>query len=117
MVIGEATEVKDLNEKRRGLDVVVEHIIPGRSRDAGRRRRRSCLPACSCARLTESSAKVRTGGQPTRTRTMTSSVWAGVVPFTHRVDGTDRSTRPGALTPIPGLRRAYRVGRRRDAPS
>ena len=29
-----ATEVKDLDEKRRGLDLMVDHIIPGRSRDA-----------------------------------------------------------------------------------
>ena len=30
VIIGKATEVKDLDEKRRGLDLMVDHIIPGR---------------------------------------------------------------------------------------
>ena len=34
VIIGQATEVKDLDEKRDGLEPLVEHIIPGRSRDA-----------------------------------------------------------------------------------
>ncbi len=32
MVIGDATEVTDLDEKRAGLDLLVEHILPGRTR-------------------------------------------------------------------------------------
>ena len=31
VIIGDATEVKDLDEKRLGLELLVEHIIPGRS--------------------------------------------------------------------------------------
>src|SRR6202453_527477 len=33
VVIGNASEVKDLDEKRQGLDSLVDHIIPGRSAD------------------------------------------------------------------------------------
>ena len=32
VILGSATEVKDLDEKDRGLSLMVEHIIPGRSR-------------------------------------------------------------------------------------
>src|SRR5580698_1825006 len=34
VIIGEASEVADLDEKRCGLERMVDHIIPGRSRDA-----------------------------------------------------------------------------------
>jgi nitroimidazol reductase NimA-like FMN-containing flavoprotein (pyridoxamine 5'-phosphate oxidase superfamily) len=34
MIIGHASEVKDPEERRRGLDALVNHIIPERSRDA-----------------------------------------------------------------------------------
>ena len=32
VLIGEATEVKDLDEKRAGLESLVEHIVPGSDR-------------------------------------------------------------------------------------
>src|ERR1700678_165834 len=62
MVIGKATEVTDLDEKRRGLESLVEHIIPGRSRDA-RPPTEKELRSTMLLRLplTESSSKVRTG--------------------------------------------------------
>src|SRR6202030_2376299 len=62
VIIGTATEVKDLDEKRRGLDRMVEHIIPGRSRDA-RPPTEKELRSTMLLKLplTESSAKVRTG--------------------------------------------------------
>src|ERR1700678_1456692 len=34
VIIGDATEVTDLDEKRIGLEALVEHIIPGRTLDA-----------------------------------------------------------------------------------
>ena len=34
VILGSASEVKDLDEKARGLEVMVDHIVPGRSRDA-----------------------------------------------------------------------------------
>src|ERR1700678_1246471 len=62
VIIGDATEVTDLDEKRIGLESLVEHIIPGRSRDA-RPPTEKELRSTMLLRLplTESSSKVRTG--------------------------------------------------------
>jgi nitroimidazol reductase NimA-like FMN-containing flavoprotein (pyridoxamine 5'-phosphate oxidase superfamily) len=83
VVIGDATEVRDLDEKRAGLELLVEHIIPGRSADARpptetelRATMLLCLP------LTESSAKVRTGWPDDEDEDYDLEVWAGVIPFT-----------------------------------
>ncbi len=83
VIIGDATEVTDLDEKRRGLDLLVEHILPGRTADA-RPPTEKELRSTMLLRLplSESSAKVRIGwplddededyGLP---------VWAGVLPL------------------------------------
>ncbi len=62
MATRNATEIPDLDEKRAGLDLLVEHIIPGRTRDARepveeevRSTMLADLP------ITEPSAKARTG--------------------------------------------------------
>jgi hypothetical protein len=82
MIIGSATEVKDLDEKRIGLESLVEHIIPGRSADA-RPPTEKELKSTMLLRLpiTESSAKVRTGWPADDDEDYDLSVWAGVIPF------------------------------------
>jgi nitroimidazol reductase NimA-like FMN-containing flavoprotein (pyridoxamine 5'-phosphate oxidase superfamily) len=86
VIIGEASEVKDLDEKRTGLDALVEHIIPGRTADArppSEKELRSTmllkLP------LTESSAKIRTGWPSDEEDDYDLSIWAGVIPFAPRI--------------------------------
>ncbi len=87
MIIGQAVEISDLEEKRLGLQSLVEHIIPGRSRDARppteKELRSTMLLRLS---LTESSAKVRTGWPADEEEDYDLPVWAGVVPFTHRIE-------------------------------
>jgi hypothetical protein len=87
MIIGHATEVEDLEEKRLGLQSLVEHIIPGRSRDA-RPPTEKELRSTMLLRLplTESSAKVRTGWPTDDEADYDLSIWAGLVPFTHRAE-------------------------------
>ena len=87
VVIGPASEVKDLDEKRAGLERMVDHIIPGRSRDA-RPPTEKELRSTMLLRLplTESSAKVRTGWPADDEEDYDLSVWAGVIPFTHRIE-------------------------------
>ena len=62
VIIGDASEVKDLEEKRIGLEALVEHIIPGRTLDA-RPPTEKELRSTMLLKLplTESSAKIRTG--------------------------------------------------------
>ncbi len=87
MILGSAVEVTDLEEKRLGLEALVEHIIPGRSRDA-RPPTEKELRSTMLLRLplAESSAKVRTGWPADEEEDYDLAIWAGVVPFTHRVE-------------------------------
>lgn len=82
VVIGEATEVRDLDEKRAGLEAMVDHLIPGRNVDA-RQPTELELRETMLLRLpiTEASAKVRTGWPIDEDEDMDLPIWAGVVPF------------------------------------
>jgi nitroimidazol reductase NimA-like FMN-containing flavoprotein (pyridoxamine 5'-phosphate oxidase superfamily) len=87
VIIGPASEVKDLDEKRAGLDLMVDHIIPGRSRDARaptEKELRSTmllrLPLADC------SAKLRTGWPLDEEEDYGLPIWAGVIPFTTVVE-------------------------------
>ncbi len=86
MIIDKALEVKDLDEKRVGLDSLVDHIIPGRSLDARpptEKELRSTM--LLMLPIGESSAKIRTGWPLDDDEDYELPVWAGVVPFTTRV--------------------------------
>jgi uncharacterized protein len=86
VIIGHATEVKDLEEKRTGLEALVEHIIPGRTLDA-RPPTEKELRSTMLLKLplTESSAKIRTGWPSDEEEDYDLSIWAGVIPFSHRI--------------------------------
>src|SRR3984957_3499325 len=87
VIIGNASEVKDLEEKRIGLEALVEHIIPGRTADARpptEKELRSTM--LLTLPLTESSAKIRTGWPCDDDEDYDLSIWAGVIPFSYRVE-------------------------------
>jgi nitroimidazol reductase NimA-like FMN-containing flavoprotein (pyridoxamine 5'-phosphate oxidase superfamily) len=86
MIIGEASEVKDLEEKRIGLEALVEHIIPSRTLEA-RPPTEKELRSTMLLKLplTESSAKIRTGWPSDDEEDYDLSIWAGVIPFTHLI--------------------------------
>jgi nitroimidazol reductase NimA-like FMN-containing flavoprotein (pyridoxamine 5'-phosphate oxidase superfamily) len=82
VVVGTATEVTDPAEKRRALDAVVEHVVPGRvgslrppSENELRATRVVALP------LDEASAKVRTGPPKDDEADYALAVWAGELPL------------------------------------
>jgi uncharacterized protein len=83
VIIGQATEVRDLEEKRHGLELMVDQIIPGRSRDA-RPPTEKELRSTMLLKLPlgESSAKVRTGWPLDEEEDYDLEIWAGVIPFT-----------------------------------
>jgi nitroimidazol reductase NimA-like FMN-containing flavoprotein (pyridoxamine 5'-phosphate oxidase superfamily) len=85
VIIGEAEEVKDLEEKRHGLELLVEHILPGRSADA-RPPTEKELRSTMLLRLPidEASAKVRTGWPLDDDEDYGLPVWAGVIPLRSR---------------------------------
>ena len=87
VIIGQASEVKDSDEKRLGLDALVEHIIPGRTADA-RPPTDKELHSTMLLKLplTESSAKIRAGWPADDDDDYELSIWAGVIPFSHRIE-------------------------------
>jgi hypothetical protein len=87
VIIGPASEVQDLDEKRIGLDLMVDHIIPGRSRDA-RPPTEKELRSTMLLRLPlgECSAKLRSGWPLDDEEDYDLPIWAGVIPFTTVVE-------------------------------
>ena len=83
VVYGHGTEVTDPVEKRRALEAVVEHIVPGRTADA-RGPNDSELRATRVVRIPidEASAKVRAGGPKDDPEDIEAGgIWAGHLPL------------------------------------
>nr|WSY56531.1 pyridoxamine 5'-phosphate oxidase family protein [Streptomyces sp. NBC_00886] len=82
VVHGIAHQVTDPEEKRTGLDALVDHVVPGRSADS-RPANKKELAATMVIRLDldEVSAKLRTGGANDDPEDLDLAHWAGVVPL------------------------------------
>lgn len=82
VVFGVATEVTDVQEKLRGMEVLTNHVLPGRW-DEARRPNTKEFTQTMVLRLPldEVSAKVRTGPPHDEPEDMNMDVWAGVVPL------------------------------------
>jgi len=91
VALGRARPVADPAEKRAALEAIVEHVLPGRSREVRAPDVRE-LAATTVLRLDleEVSAKVRTGRPLDDPEDMDSPCWAGEVPL-----------RLAALAPVP----------------
>lgn len=107
VIFGTATEVRDADEKRRALLAIVEHVCPGRTRDA-RGPRDEELRATRVLRVPvdEASAKVRTGGPADDPEDLTLDVWAGQIPLS-TVAGSPLPD-DGVSLPAPGYLTRYR---------
>lgn len=81
VVFGKAFEVTDRDEKIRALEVLVEHVVRGRSAEV-RGPNESELRQTSVLALPidEASAKIRTGGPVDDEEDYALPVWAGVLP-------------------------------------
>jgi nitroimidazol reductase NimA-like FMN-containing flavoprotein (pyridoxamine 5'-phosphate oxidase superfamily) len=102
VVHGIAHQVTDPEEKRTALDALVDHVVPGRSRDS-RPADKKELAATAVIRLDldEVSAKLRTGGVNDEPEDLSLPHWAGVVPV-RREYGTplpDAALAPGTDLP------------------
>lgn len=82
VLLGVAERVDDEDEKRRAFDVIVDHVLPGRSETA-RPTSASELRTTLVLRLPidEGSVKVRTGGAVDDEEDLDREVWAGVIPL------------------------------------
>ena len=82
VVFGTAREVEDLEEKRRALGLIVEHVVPGRS--AGTRPPSDFEEKYTrvlAVEIEEASAKVRAGGPKDDEADLALPHWAGVIPL------------------------------------
>lgn len=88
MVFGTASLVNDPDEKKQGLDALVEHLAPGRMAEL-RKSTRKELNATSLLSLPIEtfSIKNRTGPPSDATSDISTPVWAGVIPL-KVTDGT-----------------------------
>ncbi|MGC0378637.1 pyridoxamine 5'-phosphate oxidase family protein [Streptomyces sp. SAI-229] len=103
VVHGTARDVTDPEEKRRALDALVDHVVPGRAADS-RPANKKELAATAVIRLDldEVSAKLRTGGVNDEPEDLALPHWAGVVPLRKGYDAplADPHLAPG--TELPG---------------
>jgi nitroimidazol reductase NimA-like FMN-containing flavoprotein (pyridoxamine 5'-phosphate oxidase superfamily) len=105
VIMGEARKVEDEEERCRCLDVLTDHIVPGRSAEARRPNRVELRQTeILVLPIDEASVKLRTGGPKDEPEDMDLPVWAGVVPLTLTAgapiadDGVDGLPLPAALT-------------------
>ncbi|MFP5255919.1 MAG: pyridoxamine 5'-phosphate oxidase family protein [Acidimicrobiia bacterium] len=102
VLLGPATKVEDPAEKRRAFDVIVDHVLPGRSqvaRPANDHEVRSTLVLR--LPIDEGSAKVRTGPPKDDAEDLDLPVWAGVVPLRLVADDPVQDPAQTATLPIP----------------
>ncbi len=102
VVLGTATEVTDPEQRRRGFDALIEHIVPGRSAQvlAPNEKELNATLLLSVA-ITEASAKARSGPPHDREEDLASPCWAGVVPLAVRAQTPIADPHLAAGVPIP----------------
>jgi nitroimidazol reductase NimA-like FMN-containing flavoprotein (pyridoxamine 5'-phosphate oxidase superfamily) len=82
VIIGRARVVDDPAEKRHALDLVVDHVVPGRSATLRPHSRKELAATTVIALpLHEASVKERTGGVSDDEADVAAGVWAGVLPI------------------------------------
>ncbi|MFF4120935.1 pyridoxamine 5'-phosphate oxidase family protein [Streptomyces sp. NPDC001714] len=102
VVHGIAHQVTDPEEKRRALDALVDHVVPGRAADS-RPADKKELAATAVIRLdlNEVSAKTRTGGANDEPEDMDLPHWAGVLPLRKGYDAPVANGDLSADVPVP----------------
>ena len=83
VVFGKSTEITDVVSKLRGMELLVEHITPGRW-DEARKPNDSEFVQTSVIRMEieEASAKTRSGGPGEESEDLDLDFWGGVIPVT-----------------------------------
>ena len=100
VVIGTARVVEDPTERQHALDLVVDHMIPGRSATLrASTRKELAATAVLAVSLHEASMKARAGGPVDEPEDVAAGTWGGHVPL-RRVAGAPVPD-PDAVGPVP----------------
>jgi nitroimidazol reductase NimA-like FMN-containing flavoprotein (pyridoxamine 5'-phosphate oxidase superfamily) len=82
VIFGKAEEVTGLVEKTKALEIITEHIIPGRWKDVRRPNKKELnITTVFSMKFDEASAKVREGGPIDEKEDIDLNIWAGVLPL------------------------------------
>lgn len=118
VLFGTGRLVTDPQEKARALECIVEHIVPGRTRDA-RGPSQSELAATSVVafEIGQASAKTRNEPPVDAPADLPSALWAGVLPIVQSYGPpvADEFVPPGVATPA-GIATYARPASERDRP-
>ena len=102
VVMGQASKIDDLGERRAALDVLVESIVPGRTADARPPSERELRGTTVLALpLDEASVKVRTGPPADDPEDYDLDIWAGVLPARVEFGRPEPDTALPAGIPVP----------------
>lgn len=108
MIFGTPAEITDDDEKTRTLDLLVEHLVPGRNptlRPMTRNERKGTTVLRLA--LDHASAKIRTGGPIDDDEDYELPIWAGVVPMTTTYGEPETDPLSRVDLPVPDHARAF----------
>ncbi|MAE95933.1 MAG: flavin-nucleotide-binding protein [Deltaproteobacteria bacterium] len=111
VIFGSARPVDDLEEKKRVLEALVEHVVPGRAAEA-REPNETELKFTRVLALTieEATAKVRTGPPRDDEEDLGHPIWAGVIPLSLAAGDPVTDPRLPAVEEAPSYAKEYRRG-------
>jgi nitroimidazol reductase NimA-like FMN-containing flavoprotein (pyridoxamine 5'-phosphate oxidase superfamily) len=109
VVLGRAQAVEERDEKRAALAAIVEHVVPGRGRDA-RAPNDGELAGTKVLALpiSEASAKLRTGPPNDFDADVDLPIWAGVIPLRLVAGEPETEERVPAGVGVPAYAASYR---------
>jgi nitroimidazol reductase NimA-like FMN-containing flavoprotein (pyridoxamine 5'-phosphate oxidase superfamily) len=113
VIVGEARGVEDPDERQHALDMMVDHMVPGRSATIRRPTRKELAATQVLAvSLWEASLKVRVGGPDDEDDDVAATPWGGHIPL-YRVAGEPVGD-DGSRAPAPAdiVARARQLGAR-----
>jgi nitroimidazol reductase NimA-like FMN-containing flavoprotein (pyridoxamine 5'-phosphate oxidase superfamily) len=107
VVIGAARLVEDPDERTRALDLLVDHMIPGRSHTLRPHTRKElAATAVIAVALVEASMKARAGGPIDEPEDIEDGVWGGHIPLRRSTFGAVSGPDSHTDVPMDVLRRA-----------
>ena len=103
MVFGTARLISDDEEKKRGFDILVEHLLPGRLADLRQSTRKELNATTLLALPLETfSIKSSNGPPDDAKRDLDTPIWAGVIPLELKAGEPVSAPDMVADTPLPG---------------
>ncbi|WP_435770743.1 pyridoxamine 5'-phosphate oxidase family protein [Nocardioides sp. SYSU DS0651] len=107
VVIGQARSVDDDAERRHALDLIVDHMVPGRAATLRPSTRKElAATAVLAVPLAEASMKVRTGDPVDEPADVAAGTWGGHIPLVRTATGTVSAADSHGDVPADVVRRA-----------